>query len=99
MAMQPEERSAQLLQEMGALIETCENQIKEGAAFREANGLSEETLKRQIEALPADKRAELQAAVEQDMREVEDEVAQAKLASDHAPRSGGAKRPKMRSMV
>lgn len=99
MTMQPEERAAQLLKEMDALIETCEGQIKEGAAFREANGLSEDALKRQIDDLPADKRAELQAAVDRDMREVEDEVAQAKLASDHAPRGGGAKRPKMRPMV
>jgi hypothetical protein len=99
MAKQPEERAQELLKEMGALIETCERQIQDGAAFRAEHGLSDADLKRRLDALPEDKKAELQAAIEQDMRDVEDDVARAKLASDHASPSGGVKRRKMRPMV
>lgn len=99
MAKDPAERADELLKEMAVLIEDCERQIEEGRRFRNENGLDDETIKRQIEQLPADKKAELDAAIAQDMREIDDAVAQAKMEAAHAPRRSAGKRPKMRPMV
>lgn len=99
MAKDPEARAEELLKEMAALIENCEQQIEEGRQFRDENGLDEETVKKQVEQLPADKKAELDAAIAQDMREIEDEVARAKLEAEHTAHRPTGKRPKMRPMV
>ncbi|HLO78014.1 MAG TPA: hypothetical protein VK196_16290 [Magnetospirillum sp.] len=99
MAKQPEERAAELMAEMSALIEATERQIEQGRAVRAAAGLDDATIARMTGNLTADKKAEIQAAVEQDRRDIEDEVARAKVDTAHAIPASGARRPRMRPMI
>lgn len=100
MAKEPEERAAEILAEMDALIRTCEEQLEQSREFYRANGIDPDALAAEVERLPEDRRRELQEALERDMREVEEEVERAKLEASHAPAVTARKKsPRMRPMV
>lgn len=99
MAKQPEDRAIELMAEMSALIDVTERQVEQSREMRKAMGLDDAALERMVRDVPADKKAEMQAAIDQDLREIEEDVAQAKLAVAHAAPAAGAKRPRMRPMI
>ncbi|MBW7849346.1 MAG: hypothetical protein H3C38_02475 [Rhodospirillales bacterium] len=99
MAKQPEERAVEIMAEMDALIRSCEQQIEQGREFYRASGIDPEVLSAAAQNLPENRRREIQEAVDRDMREIEEEVRQAKLAADHGRPSSGKAGRKMRPMI
>lgn len=97
MAKEPEERAAEYLAEMAALIRTCENQLQETRDFYAAHGIDPDAIKKQVANLPADQRRQLEEAIKRDAEEVEEEVRRAKLDASHAQRTSG--RIRTRPMV